>query len=69
MTEQQTEVPAEQDEALFDAPADVEGDGTGYAVYDRTLGQYVTAVTRDKPSSSDARKAVRKGHKYAVVKV
>lgn len=38
----------------------------GYAVYDTTLGQFVSGVTADKPSDSDARKAVRKGHKFEV---
>lgn len=53
-----------------DAPDDVADDvATGYAVYDRTLGRFVTPVSTDKPSSSDARKAVAKGHSYATVRV
>lgn len=51
------------------APEDVSADDrTGYAVYDRTLGRFVSEVTTDKPSDEDA-KAAAKGHPYAVVAV
>jgi len=75
MTDTTTEAPAEEapkatPAPMFDAPKDTpEADATGYAVYDRSIGQYVTAVTKDKPSSTDARKAVREGHSYKVVRV
>lgn len=67
MTEQTTEAP----EAPFEAPEDAAEDvATGYAIYDRTLGQYVGPVKRDgKPSASDARKAVGEGHVHAIVRV
>lgn len=53
-----------------DAPKDAPEDtATGYAVYDRTIGQYVGGVTSDKPSSSEARRRVAKGHVHAIVRV
>lgn len=53
----------------FDAPADAADDvATGYAVYDRQLGRYVTGVTKAKPSKADARKAAG-DHPHAIVKV
>lgn len=55
---------------LIDAPDDAdESVATGYMVFDRTIGQYVGGKTSDKPSSSAAGKAVRKGHTAAVVRV
>lgn len=61
---------ATKDEGLFDAPEASEVAATGYAIYDRTLGQYVGPVHRDKaPTAEDARSAVPKGHKAVVVRV
>lgn len=55
---------------LSDAPADAaEGTATGYAVYNRTLGQYVAGVEAKKPSASQAAKRVPDGHTVAVVRV
>lgn len=55
---------------LVDAPADADSDvATGYAVYDRTLGQYVGGVTSEKPTKADAGKLVGKDHTAAVVRV
>lgn len=55
---------------LVDAPADADSDvASGYAVYDRTIGQYVGGVTSDKPTKGDAGKLVPKGHTAAVVRV
>lgn len=52
MTEGTTEGPRP---AQFDAPKDAPTkDATGYAVYDRTLGQFVGSVTKGKPSDDDA---------------
>lgn len=68
MTETQPE-PTEQPSELFDAPDDAADDvAKGYAVYDRTLGRFVTGVTPDKPSISEARKSAR-GHTVKVVRV
>lgn len=53
---------------MFEAPADADP-GSGYAVYDRTLGRYVGGVTADKPSKRDADKLVGNGHIAAVVRV
>lgn len=65
MTENPTEAPE-----LAPAPEDAPDESaTGYAVYDRTLRRYVGGVTTDKPSASDARKLVGKGHTAAVVRV
>lgn len=51
------------------APKDVSEEArTGYAVYDRTLGRYVTEVTKAKPSAKDA-KAAAGDHPYAIVAV
>jgi hypothetical protein len=53
---------------LHEPPADVPEDAaTGYAVYNRTLGQFVQGVHADKPR--DASKRVPKGHAAAVVRV
>lgn len=55
---------------LHDAPEDRDADSsTGYAVFNRTLGQYVPGVSADKPSKSDATKRVPEGHTAAVVRV
>ncbi len=54
---------------LFDAPKDVdEGEATGHALYDRTLGQFVGPVVKAK---GDASKGVTKvdGHRYVTVRV
>lgn len=48
-----------------DAPEETR---TGYAVYDRTLGRYVSEVTPGKPSAKDAR-AAAKGHPHTIVAV
>lgn len=54
---------------MFDAPEDASDElARGYAVYDRELGRYVTGVTKDKPTTSDAKDAA-KGHKHAIVRV
>lgn len=49
-----------------DAPEDT---ATGFAVYDRTLARFVGPVHTDRPSRSDADKAVAEGHVAAVVRV
>lgn len=55
---------------LHDAPDDIDSDvATGYAVFNRTLGQYAPGVERDKPSKSQADKRVPEGHTAAVVRV
>lgn len=55
---------------LHDAPGDADdATATGYAVFNRTIGQYVPGVHRDKPSKADAAKAVPEGHTAAVVRV
>lgn len=55
---------------LMPAPKDVAEDvATGYAVYDTSEGRFVGGVTSDKPSAAEARKAVRKGHTHAIVRV
>lgn len=55
---------------LSDPPADVdEATATGYAVYNRTLGQYVAGVEAKRPTSSQASKRVPDGHSAAVVRV
>jgi len=55
---------------VIEAPADVDEDrATGYAVYDTTLGQFVGGVTAKKPSATDAKAAVVKGHTHKVVRV
>lgn len=72
---QPTELTADERAAItpekpepVDAPKDTpEETATGYAVYDRTLGRYVTGVTPDKPSNPG--KSVAKGHAYKVVRV
>lgn len=70
MSENTTEDTQAPDDGLAKVPADApESSATGYAVYDRTLGQFVGSVTRDKPSQAKADKAVRKGHTAAVVRV
>lgn len=71
MSENPQEAPeAPQEDTLAKAPKDApEGSSTGYAVYDRTLGQFVGSVTREKPSQAKADKVVRKGHTAAVVRV
>lgn len=52
----------------YAAPKDAdESVATGYAVYDRTLGRYVTGVTVDKPGKPAS--AVAEGHSYKVVRV
>lgn len=71
MTENTTENTAPPSSAaapMFEAPADADP-GSGYAVYDRTLGRYVGGVTTDKPSKRDADKLVGNGHVAAVVRV
>lgn len=56
--------------ALQDAPSDVdEATATGYAVYNRTLGQFVPGVEKRKPTSAQATKRVPDGHTAAVVRV
>lgn len=55
---------------LRDPPADVDaGEATGYAVYDRVLGQYVGPVHRDgKPTAAQAKELA--GHdSVAIVRV
>lgn len=56
---------------LTDAPDDrADDDGaTGYAVFNRTTGQYVPGVHASRPSKSEASKAVPKGHTAAIVRV
>lgn len=55
---------------LFDAPKDRDDDtATGYAVYDRTLGRFVGSVADKRPTDSDAKGMVPKGHVHAVVRV
>lgn len=47
-----------------------EATGSGrYAVYDLTLTQYVGGVVDKKPTQADAKKLVRKGHKFEVREV
>lgn len=54
---------------LFDAPKDVEeGSETGYALYDRTLGQYVGPVAKTKAKASEG-VTKAKGHTYTTVRV
>ena len=71
MSETPTQAPeAPEDDHLAAAPKDApEGEATGYAVYDRTLGQFVGSVSKDKPSQAKADKVVREGHTAAVVRV
>lgn len=63
--------PEQPQRPLLDAPKDrtTEDGATGYAVYDRTVGQYVPGVSKDKPSTTEANKRVPKGHTAAVVRV
>lgn len=68
--DQDTAPEAATEDHLAPVPEDApEAAATGYAVYDRTLGQFVGPVSTSKPSRSDADKAVRKGHRAAVVRV
>lgn len=70
MTTETTETEPQAAHELIDAPEDAdESVATGYMVYDRTVGQYVGSKLDSKPSSSDVRKAVRKGHTGAAVRV
>lgn len=64
------ETSAKLGDPIFEAPADLPEDkeATGYAVYDRVLGRYVSEVTPGKPSNSDAKRAAN-GHAYKVVRV
>lgn len=68
-----SDAPAEKAKGVgepVDAPEDVAAkEATGYAVYDRTIGQYVGDRTTSKPSQEDADKAVPEGHVAAVVRV
>lgn len=66
-----TEEAAVTDDGLHQAPADADDDrATGYAVYNRTLGQFVGPVFRpDKPSASKAKSLAPKGHTTAIVRV
>lgn len=53
----------------FDAPEDVaEDDSKGYAVYDRTIGQYVGPVAATKAKAESAATKT-KGHRHATVRV
>lgn len=53
-----------------DAPEDVKSaESVGFAIFDRTVGQYVTSPDKSKPSQEDADKAVPEGHVAAVVRV
>jgi hypothetical protein len=55
---------------IHPAPEDAaDAEATGYAVYDRTLGQYVPGVEAKKPTSSQATKRVPEGHTAAIVRV
>lgn len=84
MTEQNPEQPAEQpqlppdpeptedapEQLLHDAPKDAAAAvATGYAVYDRTVAQYVPGVESTKPTKAQAEKRVPEGHTAAVVRV
>lgn len=63
---------ADPDAQLAAVPDDVKAaDSTGYAVYDRTVGQYVGPVKhgRDKPTEAEIAAAVPEGHEHAVVRV
>lgn len=69
MTEQNPEGPV-ADDTLADAPKDVPQDeATGYAIYNRTLGQYVPGVHPDRPTASAITKALPKGHRGSAVRV
>ena len=58
------------DDGLMAAPADAAEDvAKGYAVFNRTLGQYVPGVLDKRPSGRDAAKRVPEGHTAAVVRV
>jgi hypothetical protein len=55
--------------AQFRAPKDApEGTSKGWAVYNRTLGQYVGPVTTDKPTT-EAAQALAPRHTVAIVAV
>lgn len=65
-----TEAPAATEGPVVPAPKDVpEDDATGWAVYNTTIGQYVSPVTKAKPSAAEARKFLPKGHTHRVVRV
>jgi hypothetical protein len=64
---EQPEVPAPQLQPVPEAVR--EADAIGFAVYNRTLGQFVPGVSKDKPSQRDADKRVPEGHTAAVVRV
>lgn len=65
-TESTEDTPAE----VIPAPKDVsEADATGYAVFNTTIGQYVSPVTKGKPSAAEARKFLPKGHTHKIVRV
>jgi hypothetical protein len=50
-------------------PKDVdESDSKGFAVYDTTIGQFVSEVTRKRPSKADAEELAG-DHGYAIVRV
>lgn len=59
----------EEEGVLFDAPKDApEESATGYAVYDRTLGQYVGPKATDKSKAKPHGDRI-KGHRYTTVRV
>lgn len=75
--QQQPELPAPPPSENPPAPTPSEDikakpDPTGsgrYCVYDLTLTQYVGPVVDKKPTTADAKKLVRKGHKFEVREV
>lgn len=71
MSENPPEAPLDEgSRPEFTAPADTpEAEAKGYAVYNTTLGQYVSPVTADKPSKAEAAKFVPEGHTHRVVRV
>jgi hypothetical protein len=53
-----------------DTPADVEApEGSGYAVYDETLGRYTTGVVATKAEADKVKKGGPEGHTLTVKKV
>jgi hypothetical protein len=59
-----------EDDGLQPAPEDAaEATAKGYAVYDRTTGQYVPGISDSKPTAKQAKAKVPEGHTAAVVRV
>lgn len=70
-TETETEATeATEEDLLFEVPEVPEDARTGrYAIYNRTLGQYVGGTDTKKPTASDVKKALPADHVGAVVNV